>query len=234
MQPTRSRSERAIAIAFGRTPMTLAHTAYDLALHSRGSVRARARLADQAAHRAALLDAVVASRPAHARVRARAPGDLVGVAGPASKLDFRGDFYTHTLMTPFFSPEPHEYGPPPVFLAGVGAHMTEVAGEVCDGFIVHPFTTPPLRRGGHAAGAAPRPCHRRGRLGLGRVHGGGTVVRVVGRNETELADAIKGTKQQIAFYASTPAYRGVLELHGRGAPTRADPPDQAGPMGGAG
>ena len=72
------------------------------------------------------------------------------------RLDFAGDFYTHTLMTPFFAPEPHPFGPPPVFLAGVGPRMTEVAGEVCDGFFFHPFTTerymdevtlPALRRG---------------------------------------------------------------------------------------
>src|SRR6476661_5603647 len=58
-----------------------------------------------------------------------------------TKLDFQGEFYRHTLMTPFFSPGPNPYGPPKVFLAGVGTYMTEVAGEVCDGFLVHPFTT---------------------------------------------------------------------------------------------
>ena len=57
------------------------------------------------------------------------------------KLFFRGEFYRHTLMTPFFSPAPHEYGPPKVFLAAVGELMTEVAGEVADGLLVHPFTT---------------------------------------------------------------------------------------------
>src|SRR3546814_10533808 len=58
-----------------------------------------------------------------------------------AKLDFHGDFYTHTLITPFFNPGPHDYGHPRVFLAGVGPRMTEVAGEVCDGFFCHGFTT---------------------------------------------------------------------------------------------
>src|SRR2546423_1302002 len=58
-----------------------------------------------------------------------------------AKLDFRGDFYTHTLMTPFFSPGPNQYGPPKVFLAAVGERMTEVAGEVADGILNHGFTT---------------------------------------------------------------------------------------------
>jgi probable F420-dependent oxidoreductase len=130
-------------------------------------------------------------------------------------LDFRGDFYSHTLMTPFFSPSPHEYGPPPVYLAGVGERMTEVAGEVCDGFFVHPFTThryidevtrPALTRGRAAAG----------RSGFDDFVVNGLVFVAIGRTDAELAEATRGTKQQIAFYASTPAYRGVLELHDRG------------------
>ena len=130
-------------------------------------------------------------------------------------LDFRGDFYTHTLMTPFFSPPPHEWGPPPVYVAGVGERMTETAGEVGDGFFFHPFTTdrylrevtlPALRRGRAAAG----------RTGLEGFEIAGPAFTCTGRDDRELAAAIKGTKDQIAFYASTPAYRPVLELHGWG------------------
>ena len=58
-----------------------------------------------------------------------------------TKLDFQGDFYTHTLMTPFFDPGPNPHGNAKVFLAGVGELMTEVAGETCDGFLCHGFTT---------------------------------------------------------------------------------------------
>src|SRR5207248_896548 len=128
------------------------------------------------------------------------------------KLDFQGEFYTHTLMTPFFSPEPHEFGPPPVYLAGVGERMTEVAGEVCDGFFVHPFTT---RR---YMDEVTLPALARGRAKSDRpeciINGPSFVA--IGRDEAEIAEAIRGTKEQIAFYASTPAYRGVLELHDRG------------------
>ena len=129
-----------------------------------------------------------------------------------SKLDFRGEFYTHTLMTPFFSPEPHAYGPPPVYLAGVGDLMTEVAGEVADGFFMHPFTT---RR---YLDEVTLPALRRGREKAGLTLDGFTVCGpsfvTVGRDTAELDAAVIGTKKQVAFYASTPAYRGVLDRHG--------------------
>jgi probable F420-dependent oxidoreductase len=130
------------------------------------------------------------------------------------KLDFRGDFYRHTLMTPFFKPGPNPYGVPKVFLAAVGERMTEVAGEVADGILLHGFTTeryvrevtmPALERGWARAGK------KRGDFELS-----GPMFVVTGTNEEEYAAARRGTKQQIAFYGSTPAYRGVLELHGWG------------------
>jgi probable F420-dependent oxidoreductase len=131
-----------------------------------------------------------------------------------TKLDFQGEFYTHTLMTPFFTPEAHQYGPPPVYLAGVGDFMTEVAGEVADGFFVHPFTT---RR---YLDEVTLPALRRGRAKSGKDLSDFTICGpsfvTTGRNEEEMAAAVVGTKKQIAFYASTPAYRGVLELHGWG------------------
>jgi probable F420-dependent oxidoreductase len=132
-----------------------------------------------------------------------------------TRLDFAGDYYTHTLMTPFFTPERHEFGPPPVYLAGVGGLMTEVAGEVSDGFFFHPFTTdrymrevtlPALERG-RAKG---------GKAGLDGFTLAGPAFTCTGRDDAELAAAIKGTKDQIAFYASTPAYRPVLDMHGWG------------------
>jgi probable F420-dependent oxidoreductase len=131
-----------------------------------------------------------------------------------TKLEFRGDFYRHTLMTPFFDPGPNPHGNPKVFLAAVGEKMTEVAGEVADGIILHGFTTeryvrevsiPALERGWATAGRA------RGDFEIT-----GPMFIVTGTTEEELAKARAGTKQQIAFYGSTPAYRGVLELHGWG------------------
>jgi probable F420-dependent oxidoreductase len=130
------------------------------------------------------------------------------------KLDFQGDFYRHTLMTPFFNPGRNPYGDPKVYLAAVGEKMTEVAGEVADGILLHGFTTeryvrevtlPALERGWTAAGKA-----------RGDFEVTGPMFVVTGTTEEELAAARTGTKEQIAFYGSTPAYRGVLELHGWG------------------
>jgi probable F420-dependent oxidoreductase len=130
-----------------------------------------------------------------------------------TKLDFRGDFYTHTLMTPFFSPGANPYGPPKVFLAAVGELMTEVAGEVADGMLVHGFTTeqylreksmPALERG-MTKGRRSRDSFQVSYPGF-----------VVTGNEAERETATMMVKGQIAFYGSTPAYRPVLELHGWG------------------
>jgi probable F420-dependent oxidoreductase len=204
----------AIAIAFGRSPMTLANAAFDLAVYSKG--RFILGLGSQVKPHIERRFSMPWSHPA-ARMRelVLALRAIWASWEHGERLDFRGDFYTHTLMTPFFSPEPHEYGPPPVYLAGVGARMTEVAGEVCDGFFFHPFTTdrylrevtlPALERGRAAAG----------KDGLAGYVLAGPAFTCVGRDEIELATAIKGTKDQIAFYASTPAYRPVLDLHGWG------------------
>jgi probable F420-dependent oxidoreductase len=132
-------------------------------------------------------------------------------------LAFRGDYYTHTLMTPFFTPDRADlagFGVPKVFLAGVGELMTEVAGEVCDGFLCHGFTTEKYLR------EVTIPALARGRAKAGKTMEGFEIVGpsfvVTGNNEEEMAAAAAGTRQQIAFYGSTPAYRGVLEVHGWG------------------
>src|SRR5206468_3208232 len=129
-----------------------------------------------------------------------------------TKLEFRGEFYTHSLMTPFFNPGPNQYGPPTVFLAAVGAKMTEVAGEVADGMLVHGFTTaryleeatlPALERGFAAGGK------KRGDFQLSL-----PAFVVTGSSDEEMAKADVAVRKQIAFYGSTPAYTGVLEAHG--------------------
>jgi probable F420-dependent oxidoreductase len=117
-------------------------------------------------------------------------------------------------MTPFFNPGPNRYGTPKVFLAAVGEKMTEVAGEVADGILLHGFTTeryvrevtlPALARGWEKAG------RKRGDFEVS-----GPMFVVTGTTEEEIESARTATKQQIAFYGSTPAYRPVLELHGWG------------------
>jgi probable F420-dependent oxidoreductase len=106
-------------------------------------------------------------------------------------------------------------GKPKIFLAAVGELMTEVAGEVCDGFICHGFTTERYLR------EVTMPALQRGRAKAGKTMEDFEIVGpsfvVTGTTDDELAKAAAGTRQQIAFYGSTPAYRGVLDLHGWGA-----------------
>jgi probable F420-dependent oxidoreductase len=129
-------------------------------------------------------------------------------------LDFRGEFYRHTLMTPFFNPGPTGHGPPKVFLAAVGAHMTEVAGEVADGILIHGFTTERYVR------EVTLPAVERGLAKTGRSREAfevsGPLFVVTGATDEEIEKAKTATRQQIAFYGSTPNYRGVLDLHGWG------------------
>lgn len=203
-----------VAIAFARTPMTLATVGFDLARHSGG--RFVLGLGSQVKAHIERRYSMPWSRPA-ARMRELilAMRAIWACWQDGEKLDFRGDFYTHTLMPPFFAQQPHPYGPPPVYLAGVGERMTEVAGEVADGFFVHPFTTSRYLR------EVTLPALERGRAKAGKkdlddftVCGSSMVV--TGRTEEEMAKAVRDTKRQIAFYASTPAYRAVLDLHGFG------------------
>ena len=205
-----------IAVAFARSPMTVANTAWDLQAFSKG--RFVLGLGSQIQPHITKRFSMPWSKPA-ARMREfvlamRAIWDcwLNG-----TKLDFRGEFYTHTLMTPFFTPPASDlagFGPPKIFLAGVGELMTEVAGEVCDGFICHGFTTEKYLR------EVTIPALARGRAKAGKTMDGFEIVGpsfvVTGNNEKEMAAAAAGTRQQIAFYGSTPAYRPVLDIHGWG------------------
>jgi len=202
-----------IAVAFARSPMTLAQTANDLQSFSKG--RFILGLGSQIKPHIEKRFSMPWSHPApRMREFISAMRAIWDSWHNGTKLDFRGDFYTHTLMTPFFDPGPNEYGPPKVFLAGVGEKMTEVAGEVCDGFLCHGFTTEKYLR------EVTIPALERGRAQAGKTLDGfeicGPSFVVSGTSEEQLAAAAKGTRQQIAFYGSTPAYRGVLELHGWG------------------
>ena len=131
-----------------------------------------------------------------------------------ARPQFRGEFYTHTLMTPFFDPGKNPYGHAKVFLAAVGPKMTEVAGEVCDGIICHGFTTERYLR------EVTIPALERGRANAGKTMEGYEIsipaFVVTGSTEDEMRKSADATRQQIAFYGSTPAYRQVLDLHGWG------------------
>lgn len=220
----------AITVAFARNPMSLAYTAYDLQTLTGG--RFLLGLGSQVRPHIERRFGMPWSRPA-ARMREfiEAMRAIWAVWATGEKLDFRGDFYNHTLMTPFFTPPPSPFGPPPVYLAAVGDHMTEVAGTVCDGLLPHPFTTARYIR------ERTLPAVERGLAGSGRslekfsISLSGLVAS--GRTEEEMIRAIAAVKDQLAFYGSTPAYYPVLELHGWGdlgatltAMSRSDAPDR--------
>jgi probable F420-dependent oxidoreductase len=202
-----------IVVAFGRNPMDLAVTANDMQLLSKG--RFILGLGSQIKPHIEKRFSMPWSHPApRMREFVLAMRAIWDSWQNGTKLDFRGKFYTHTLMTPFFNPGPNPDGPPKVFLAGVGEKMTEVAGEVCDGFLAHAFSTPKYMR------ESTIPALERGLKKAGRSRKDFEVTSpgfmVLGNNDDELEKASAGTRQQIAFYGSTPAYRPVLEAHGWG------------------
>jgi probable F420-dependent oxidoreductase len=203
-----------IAVAFARNPMTLAHIGWDLQAFSNGRfiLGLGSQIKPHITKRFSMEWSHPAPRMREMIMAIRAIWDTWQNGVP---LAFRGDFYTHTLMTPFFTPSAADlggFGVPRIFLAGVGELMTEVAGEVCDGFICHGFTTERYLR------EVTLPALARGRTKAGKSMEGFEVVGpsfvVTGTNEAEMTAAENGTRQQIAFYGSTPAYKGVLELHG--------------------
>jgi len=202
-----------IAVAFARTPMILANIGHDLNAASKGrfvlGIGSQIR-----AHITKRFSMPWSSPAARMREFILAMRAIWATWHEGKPLEFAGRFYTHTLMTPFFTPGNKEYGPPKVFLAAVGPKMTEVAGEVADGVIIHAFTTekylrettmPALERGFAKAGK------RRENFQVSY-----PVFVVTARDEKELAAAKTATKRQIAFYGSTPAYRPVLESIGVG------------------
>jgi probable F420-dependent oxidoreductase len=202
-----------IAVAFARNPMVMANIGYDLQAYSKG--RCILGLGSQIKAHIEKRFSMPWSHPApRMREFILAMRAIWACWNEDAKLDFQGEFYRHTLMTPFFNPGPNLYGNPKVFLAAVGELMTEVAGEVADGILLHGFTTeryvrevtmPALERGWEKAGKARADFEVTGPMFV-----------VTGATEEDLVTARAGTKQQIAFYGSTPAYRGVLELHGWG------------------
>jgi probable F420-dependent oxidoreductase len=202
-----------IAVAFARNPMSMAMTANDLQLLSKG--RFLLGLGSQIKPHITKRFSMEWSSPA-ARMRefVLAMRAIWDCWHNGTKLDFRGDFYTHTLMTPFFDPGPNEYGPPKVFLAAVGEKMTEVVGETCDGMLCHGFTTERYLR----EVTLPALARGLGRSGRSRVALELSLPAfvVTGTDDEEMAASAKGVRQQIAFYGSTPSYRPVLELHGWG------------------
>ncbi len=208
----------AIAVAFARNPMSVAYTTNQLQEYSRGrlvvglgsQVRSHIerRFSAQWSHPAARMrEFVLALRAVWASWN------------DGGQLDFEGDFYTHTLMTPVFAPRPHEFGAPRVFLAAVGPRMTEVAGEVADGVIAHGISSARYAR------EVTLPALERGLAKSGRTRADVEVTCpgfiAVAETGEQLQQARAAMRRHVAYYASTPAYRPVLELHGWGDRQRA-------------
>jgi probable F420-dependent oxidoreductase len=202
-----------IAVAFARNPMNTAMLAHDLNAYSRG--RFILGLGSQIKPHVTKRFSMPWSSPA-ARMREYilALRAIWACWCDGRPLEFRGEFYTHTLMTPMFTPTDVEHGAPRVVLAAVGPLMTETAGEVADGVIAHAFTT---RR---YLEETTLPAVERGLARAGRRRADFEVCYpgfiVTGSDEQAFARSRQAVCKQIAFYGSTPAYRPVLETHGWG------------------
>jgi probable F420-dependent oxidoreductase len=200
-----------VAVALPRNPLHLAHTAHDLQAFSRG--RFILGLGSQVrAHIENRFSAEWSQPVARMEEFVLALRAIWRTWNEGAPLHFEGRFYRHVRMAPEFDPGPTGYGPPRVFLGGVGQAMTEVAGRVADGLFVHSFATEPYLR------QATMPALERGLAQSGRSRDDLEVCLVLftvaGSNEEEIKIARQAVRQEIAFYGSTPTYRAVLELHG--------------------
>jgi probable F420-dependent oxidoreductase len=200
-----------VAIAFSRSPMETAQTAWDLQDLSEG--RLVLGLGTQVKAHITRRFSMPWERPA-ARLReyilaVRAIWESFQNEGP---LEFEGEFYRHTLMTPFFNPGPINYPEIPIYIAGVNTRLARLAGEICDGFHVHPFHSPEYVRRtvipAIAEGA------RQADRDPGQVTLASSAFVITGENEERVTEQRESVRSQISFYASTPTYRTVLEAHG--------------------
>lgn len=200
-----------IAVAFARSPMTVAATAHDLQRLSGG--RFILGLGPQVrAHIERRFSMPWSSPVARMREFVRALRAIWAAWETGAPLSFDGQFYRHTLMAPNFDPGPTGHGPPPVFLAAVGPQMTAAAGELADGLLCHPLATP------RYLSAVTLPALANARRGRG---GDGfsvvaSVLAATGPDEAAIASAVRSVRRKIAFYAATPAYRPMLDAHGVG------------------
>lgn len=197
----------AIAVAFPRSPTVLAHIAWDLANASRG--RFILGLGTQVkAHIERRFGMTWESPAPKLREMILAMRALWQAWQGDGKINFRGEFYKITLMTPFFNPGEIDHPDIPIYIAGVNEHLCRVAGELCQGFHVHPFHTPEYIR----------------QIVLPNIKLGAEKTKRT-RADVQLASSIfvatndderELVRQQISFYASTPSYKAVLDVHGWG------------------
>lgn len=196
----------AIAVSFARSPANLAYTAWDLAAQSGG--RFILGLGTQV--KAHIERRFGMTWPESVTGKLREQIQVIRAFWDCwqngAKLNFRGEHYKVTLMSPFFSPGPIENPNIPIYIAGVNTHLAKLAGELCEGFHAHPFHSPRyLREVILPAIEEGAEKERRKRKDVSV-----SVTAFVATSPEEEAFA----RMQIAFYASTPSYRAVMDLHG--------------------
>lgn len=202
-----------IAVAFARSPMTVAGTAHDLNAFSGG--RFSLGLGSQIKPHITKRFSMPWSNPA-ARMKEfiQALHAIWDCWYDGKRLDFQGDYYSHTLMTPMFSPGDTGHGRPKVLLAAVGPKMTETAAAVADGLLVHPFTTERyLREVTLPTIEANLAAHGRRRDDFQMIY---PIMVATGDRAEDVTAMQSEYRNRIGFYGSTPAYRPVLDLHGWG------------------
>jgi len=200
-----------IAVAFARNPMTLANLGHDLNAASGGRfiMGLGAQIEPHVTRRFSMPWSRPAERMREMILAMHAIWDCWHEGKP---LDFRGEFYTHTLMTHYFTPDDHQYGRPKVMLAAVGPAMTRVAAEIADGMLCHIFTTPrymhevTIPQIEKTLAAADRD---RAKFEIV-----GQLFIAAGDSEEEIAKGLETVRTQVSFYGSTPAYKAVFELEG--------------------
>jgi probable F420-dependent oxidoreductase len=196
----------AIAVSFARSPANLAYTSWDLAAQSQG--RFMLGLGTQV--KAHIERRFGQTWPESVTGKLREQIQVIRAFWDCwqngTKLNFRGEYYKITLMSPFFNAGPIEHPDIPIYIAGVNRGLAHLAGEMCDGFHAHPFHTPRYLREvilpGIEAGAEKEGRKRQA-----------VSVSVTAFVATTPEDA-NFARAQVAFYASTPSYRAVMELHG--------------------
>ena len=202
-----------VAIAFARNPMVVACMANDLQLISGG--RFTLGLGSQIRPHIEKRFSQEWSKP-NSRMREfiQAVQAIWRTWNQGERLQFRGEFYTHTLMAPFFNPGPNPHGTPKISLAGFGPGMIRVAGEVADGWMVHPLHTTDYMK------QVALPALEEGAVKGGRksaeIEISAQVITMIGSNDEEIERARQGARLQMSFYSSTPAYKVMLDHHGWG------------------
>lgn len=198
-----------VAIAFPRNPIQLAHQAYDLQLLTEGrftlGLGTQVRAQVEKRYGAAFDRPVGRMKEMVGALRAIFEAWQTG-----ERLDFRGEFFRHTLMTPTFNPGPNPFGPPPIFLGALGPQLTRATAQVADGLLVMPFGSKRFLR------EVTMPAVHDGLAAAGRsIDDFSVVPEIIVSVGSEDADHA-AARRLLAFYGSTPAYRPVLEVHGWG------------------